>query len=234
MDAAATPPVTDEVPVEDSTAPLAVVLRAASLLVTSADPETVFESLVHRCAPVVCEAVTATVSRRGGRVYATTWRSGSLSERSKPPTAVVDLDARPVGDHAGYRVRVSFRFGHEVGSGALVAQLLVERAAAVVERERLIEAVAARTASVEGYERALGAERQIGVAVGILMVNHDLTEEQASDLLRRLSERSHRQLHEIALGVARVGGIELPPGVPLTELGTRRRRLASVPSPGHG
>jgi hypothetical protein len=212
---------------------LSVVMQAASLLVSCAEPDVVFESLVQRCAPQVCEAATATVSRLDGRIYATTWPIGAPRHLSQPESVVVDFNAPASGDYAGYHGLVSFRFGRGDESGPFIAQLLVERAMAVVERQRLLEAAASRSAAVDHLERAVASNREIGVAVGILMVNHKLTDEQAFDLLSRASQRTNRKLRLIAVEVARAGAIDLPPDMPVIEAETGtgwRRRLEAVPS----
>jgi GAF domain-containing protein len=59
--------------------------------------------------------------------------------------------------------------------------------------------------------RALQHSREIGVAMGILMISHKLTREQAFDLLRVVSQRTHRKLADVAADVAETG--ELPGGV---------------------
>ena len=211
---------------------LSVVMQAASSLVSCAEPDVVFESLVQRCAPLVCEAATATVSRLDGRIYATTWPVGVPTHWSQPESVVIDFNAPASGDYAGYHGLVSFRFRRRDENGSFIAQLLVERALAVVERQRLLEAAASRAAAADHLERALASNREIGVAVGILMVTHQLTDEQAFDLLSRVSQRTNRKLRLIAVEVARTGAIELPPGVAVLEAGTRRRRrLASVAAP---
>src|SRR5829696_26281 len=50
--------------------------------------------------------------------------------------------------------------------------------------------LAAATAHAEQLERALVSNRQIGMAMGILMERHSLTHEQAFHRLRDLSQRS--------------------------------------------
>ena len=55
---------------------------------------------------------------------------------------------------------------------------------------------------------ALERNREIGVAVGVLMGRHGLTREGALDLLRIASQRTNRELAEIAVEVADTG---LPP-----------------------
>ncbi len=233
MDDTTTQGITPDVTLEEPESSLSVVLQAANSLVSSAEPDVVFESLVRRCAPLVCEAATATVSRLDGRIYASTWPMGALTRWSQPESVVIDFNAPASGDYAGYHGLVSLRFPRQDECGPFIAQLLVDRAVAVVERERLVEAAETRQATAEQLERALTSNREIGVAVGILMANHKLTGEQAFDLLSRVSQHTNRKLRMVALEVVRVGVIELPRGVAITEPGNRRRRLASVPAPGH-
>jgi hypothetical protein len=219
MDSATRGHVTIGVIAEEPNASLSTVMQAANSLARSADPDAVFESLVQRCAPLVCEAATATVSRLDGRIYATTWPAGALQRRSRPVSVVTEFNAPASGDYAGYHGLVSLQFAHQDESRPFIAQLLVDRAMAMVERERLVEAVDSRKAEVDHLELALSSNREIGIAVGILMVNHRLTAEQAFDLLSRASQRTNRKLREIALEVARTGVIELPTGVTVPSRG---------------
>jgi hypothetical protein len=175
------------------------------------------------------------VSRLDGRIYATSWPLGAVNRWSPSGSVVVDFNAPASGDYAGYHGLVSLRFRHRDESGPFITQLLVDRALAMVERERLVEAAASRKATADHLARAVTSNREIGVAVGILMVNHGLTEEQAFDLLSRVSQRTNRKLRVIALEVGQAGAIELPSGVAVTESGSwRPRRLQSVPSPARG
>jgi GAF domain-containing protein len=50
----------------------------------------------------------------------------------------------------------------------------------------------------ENLETALQSNREIGMAVGILMVRYGLTDQAAFDLLRVTSQHEHRKLREIA------------------------------------
>jgi len=60
-------------------------------------------------------------------------------------------------------------------------------------------------------ERALSSNRQIGTAMGILMARLKLTDDQAFDLLRKVSQNRHRKLRDIAEEVAMTGEIpQLP------------------------
>jgi hypothetical protein len=98
----------------------------------------------------------------------------------------------------------------------LVGHLLVERAISLVQREQLV-------AKANNLNRALDSNREIGAAMGILMARHQLTSDQAFDLLRRASQRSHRKIVTIAADVIETGELELPAGVDV---------LPSCPTPG--
>ena len=64
--------------------------------------------------------------------------------------------------------------------------------------------IAAKAAHLE---RALDTNRDIGVAMGILMAGHKVTRDQAFDLLRVFSQREHRKLHAVALEVVETGAL---------------------------
>ena len=64
---------------------------------------------------------------------------------------------------------------------------------------------------IENLQVALGTNRQIGVAIGILMARHGYTQETAFDQLRLVSQRAHRKLRDVASDVVFTG--DLPPAV---------------------
>src|SRR6476620_5607145 len=61
---------------------------------------------------------------------------------------------------------------------------------------------AARNDTANHLTRALESNREIGVAMGILMANGKLTSPQAFDQLRTASQNLNRKLHDIAADVA--------------------------------
>lgn len=61
----------------------------------------------------------------------------------------------------------------------------------------------------EHLGRALATNRDIGVAIGVLMARHQLTRQQAFDLLRVASQDRNRKLHTIAVEVADTGTLNL-------------------------
>lgn len=58
--------------------------------------------------------------------------------------------------------------------------------------------------------RALTSNREIGVAMGVLMSQHKISRDQAFDLLRITSQHTHRKLSDVAADVADTGTLELP------------------------
>ena len=85
-----------------------------------------------------------------------------------------------------------------------VATLLATHGSLAVDAAR-------HRSKIDNLERALQTSRQIGIAMGILMAMHKVTEEQAFGLLRVASQSSHRKLAELAIDVAETGALPLPP-----------------------
>ncbi|MHA3700844.1 GAF and ANTAR domain-containing protein [Jatrophihabitans sp. YIM 134969] len=56
-------------------------------------------------------------------------------------------------------------------------------------------------------KRALDSSRLIGAATGILMAHHRLTQEQAFDVLRQVSQNSNRKLRDVADDVVHTGAV---------------------------
>lgn len=70
---------------------------------------------------------------------------------------------------------------------------------------------AARHDTANHLTRALETNREIGVAMGILMANGKLTSPQAFDQLRIASQNLNRKLHDIAVDVATTGTLPSAP-----------------------
>jgi hypothetical protein len=60
-----------------------------------------------------------------------------------------------------------------------------------------------------GLQRALLSNRDIGVAMGVLMATYKITRDQAFSLLRVASQNSNRKLHEVAAEVADTGTLDV-------------------------
>jgi hypothetical protein len=70
-------------------------------------------------------------------------------------------------------------------------------------------AAAGRQERIQNLEQALASNREIGIAIGVLMSTQLVTEQQAFDLLRMASQRSHRKLRDVAAGVVETGTLDL-------------------------
>ncbi len=63
----------------------------------------------------------------------------------------------------------------------------------------------------ENLARALDSNRRIGMAIGILMALHRVTDEQAFDMLRAASQNNHVKLRKVAEDVIATGTLEMWP-----------------------
>ncbi|MDQ2837895.1 MAG: GAF and ANTAR domain-containing protein [Actinomycetota bacterium] len=63
---------------------------------------------------------------------------------------------------------------------------------------------------VHNLQAALESNREIGIAIGILMSRHRITQQQGFDLLRMASQHSQRKLRDIAGDVVETGMLDLP------------------------
>jgi hypothetical protein len=69
-------------------------------------------------------------------------------------------------------------------------------------------AAAGRRERISNLEQALSSNREIGVAMGVLMSRQLLTRDQAFDLLRMTSQRTHRKLRDVAYDVVETGVLD--------------------------
>lgn len=190
------------------------------------DPVPVFRSLTRAVVPRLCDSSSVRLciggqSRQFG--YRVTSSNGyhqdTGSELAELDTdllredlVAVPIEPRPVEGQPAYRGVLTMRFYglRPTLAHALFGQLLVAHAMALVQREQL-------AAKVANLQCALGSNREIGAAMGILMARHQLTATQAFDLLRRTSQHCHRRIVAIAAEVIETGALDLPDGVDLLE-----------------
>jgi hypothetical protein len=88
-----------------------------------------------------------------------------------------------------------------------------------------VSAAAARERAAQ-LQQALLTNREIGVAMGVLMNQHKITRRQAFDLLRIASQNTNRKLADIAVEVGDTGTLDLP-----GQAAPGRRRTAARTSP---
>lgn len=75
------------------------------------------------------------------------------------------------------------------------------------EVERLRAELAATRETMANLEIALASNRRIGIAVGIVMCQHHVTEDQAFALLVTVSQRSHRKIRDLAEEILHTGAV---------------------------
>jgi ANTAR domain len=91
---------------------------------------------------------------------------------------------------------------------AVIARLLVDRALAIVQHERLARAAARADSRAAKLAIDLITSRIEGEATGILMAQHQVTRAKAASLLRQASQTRQQDLREIAVGVVRAGDLD--------------------------
>lgn len=214
-------------PMTSAPADLSALLRR---LDPTPEPSVVFKSLTRVAVPLLCDASSVWISIAGQPPSHTSFRvtdSDGCEQCADPEglgsgsrnagdavvgedTVTIPIDPPVVEGQLAYRgaLTMSFHGSRPTLTHLLVGHLLVERAIALVQREQLVS-------KVDNLNRALRSNREIGSAMGILMARHQLTSNQAFDLLRRISQRTHRKLIAIAAEVVETGALDLPYGVDL-------------------
>jgi hypothetical protein len=225
--------------VESTPVQLPAVLHALKDLVVSAEPAVTFTSAVRLCAPALCDSATAVIAMADQPPYSITWprrdkavgtERGQLTELARADhlrggachritdnAVFVPIAPTVAEGQADYRGVLILRFeaSRPDHSHLLLGQLIVDRVLATITAERLTERQAAEAERAGHLETALITSREIGMAMGIIMAQHKLTGDSAFDLLRRISQHSHRKLRDVALTVADTGAVDLPSGVTL-------------------
>lgn len=128
---------------------------------------------------------------------------------------------RPLGErlHAAHGVRsvLAFRL-HLLDETSTIAGLNffsdrtdaftpedVERGRVLATHCALLVSAALAQDRVSNLTKALQSNREIGVAVGVLIARHQLTRDQAFDILRLASQRTNRRISDIAQEVSETG-----------------------------
>jgi hypothetical protein len=137
-----------------------------------------------------------------------------------------------VSSELGLLSMLSYRLGQEADDSIDGLNIYADEVAAFDERAELVGlmlathgalavALSANQQQVENLRKALVSNREIGVAMGVLMTRHQVTRDQAFGLLRMASQNTNRKLHEVALEVADTGV--------LPTIGGARPRLEDAP-----
>ncbi len=179
------------------------VVEAISQLPPSTDADEVFTAIAHAAVPLVCDTCTVRLIReREDAVHL------EHPVRPEPADTSIVISIQPVAAEAGRgysgSLTLGFRGPDPGDERRLLGQLLVELGVSIIERERLRSKAA-------NLELALISNREIGAAIGILMMTHKCTSDQAFDMLRRASQHTHRKLAALARDVTTTGVLETQP-----------------------
>jgi hypothetical protein len=96
-------------------------------------------------------------------------------------------------------------------SDAVIADLLVKYAIALVEQERVMAAVARAEDRAASLAVEAIAGRTVSLATGIVMRQHGLAALEAEDLLRESAAMTGTTLHQVAASVVGSGALEAAP-----------------------
>ena len=192
-------------------------LRALARLAVSSDPTVVFSSLAAVCVPAFCDECTVSIGQAGEP--GGTGGSGSPARRDgssgMPVWFAIGIDGDP-GTRCVGVVTYTWHRATPSATDRVVARLLTDRAAALVDRERRIAAAERAGAAIANLKAGLVSNRQVALAIGILMATHKLEEPDAFAMLQLASQRSHRKVRDIADDVVLTGAIQQPPHLPWT------------------
>lgn len=162
----------------------------------------------------------------------TVFRTGSIDADTRWPTFGARVNAE-----AGVVSMLSLRLFLEGDDRIAALNLYSERTDAFDDEDEIIAMVVATHCAfalratvarerVANLERALDSNRQIGMAMGILMATHRVTGGDAFALLRIASQNSNRKLAVVAEEVIHTGALELPPPAAAVD----RRSVARKPT----
>lgn len=127
---------------------------------------------------------------------------------------------RRVEEELGFRSMLSYRMVMPVDDAVAGLNLYADDTDAFSDRDALVGLLLATHGAqaaavvhygrhVEHLEKALHTNRRIGVAVGVLMTTHKVTDEQAFDLLRIASQNTNRKLADVASDVVETGTLDV-------------------------
>jgi hypothetical protein len=221
------------VPVSTGFDPVALIRNVTAGLIRSAEPETVFGSLVtsyaeHSATHCTVELLTSATVRvlQAPSTAGGAWVAGeqpSLSPGARQllagdgtPLAGADWIAVPIGAIADRAADAEIPLGvftcqfanRQADHRHLEpAQYLISLATELLQAEQRL---ARANNQVANLEIALTSNRDIGTAIGILMNSHLITQAQAFSMLRTASQHGHRKLRDVANDVIFTGSLTLP------------------------
>lgn len=121
---------------------------------------------------------------------------------------IVPIVAPSVQGVPDYDGRLLLRWDSSPGPTAAdlaLAQVVVDHAVTAIQAARTAQQLLHDRTRVANLEIALETNRDIGMAIGIVMARHLVSSDEAFSLLRRVSQLEHRKLRDVASEVVLTG-----------------------------
>jgi hypothetical protein len=194
-------------------------IESLGRLVVSDEPAVVLSSLAQLSVATYCDECIIDIVRDGQPRYRVRYpvdmsdptdsRDVSIAPRGRTVHTIVERDHVDVGPpYTGSIAHICHAHVPNPYDTVLV-RLSVERAIAVITRERLATANERAHTEAANLKIALERSRTIGAAVGILMAARRITYSAAFQALTSTSQRLNRKLHDVAEDVLLTGALDL-------------------------
>ena len=186
-------------------------------LEASPEPALVFSHLAAIGVPAVCDDIVIDLVENG---HGYRIRQPAAAPSTVPETVQPIPPSRPTGPVRGpHTVTVtvdspertaagsgfsgmltcSWRDGYEpTPADASLIGLMVDHTVALIHRERLTGTVVELQGRAQQLSGTLARSRRVASAIGVVMALHHVDQAQAMDLLVRISDRTQRDLQDVA------------------------------------
>jgi hypothetical protein len=109
----------------------------------------------------------------------------------------------------------------------IIARLLVDRAVAIVQEQRLVQSAALTDERAAKLALELVTSRTEAEAIGILMATHQATRAEAIRLLRQMTRAGDRQLDDVAADIVHAANLRRSPVTRASSAGHQHLQMAA-------
>jgi ANTAR domain len=217
--------------------------HALAAIVRSDEPAVVLSSLARCSSPAFSDACSLQLSVGVDDLFEVSFPVYEATDAEGPESAERGVSApRTVGRAITTSFKGASAYGYPAFAGVVVhswagrdpaevdriiARLLVDRALAIVQQERLAQSAALAEERATKLALELITSRTEGEAFGILMTQHGVTRTEAAILLRRMSRLSGRPLREAAAHVVHAGSPERSLDISASSAGCQQLHIAA-------
>ncbi len=204
---------------------IAALNAAADKVAVSADVWSSLLSLAAACTPALADECVVELVRDGGRLQRATVSAGNVTVEATDPLSTTrelmlsqaprlveaDLVAVPMVSapdaepYVGVVTCRGIRGGAELTCDLL--EELIRRINCEIGRAQLARALAAERERTANLQIALATNREIGMAMGIVMQRSGCKPDDAFATLRRASQDTNRKLRDVAADIVLTGEV---------------------------